>query len=147
MIKGKKGELILKDFAMLGLVFALLFAAIVVLVVDMDFHNPDVEEAAPHLERYVDAGFINQTRDDTEARISETREQETFTAELLQTLDIVRMIPSLIRLPWRSVLSIRDAVSEDMHGILPTQVITIMFTMALLSLLWVIVYFIRRLGK
>ena len=148
MIKrNKKPEFVMKDYAMIGLLFALIFASVYFIIDDMNKNegigdNVNISE----IQRFYDEDYVDDMEEKTTSRLDDLQDAGFFQTLFLTTLEIVEMIPRLITMTVGSVSSVTSVLLSSESAI-PRTIATILSIMIFAGLLWGVVYFIRRLSK
>ncbi len=149
MIKGRRGELVVKDYMLMVLLFSLLVVSVMVIMTDMS-KNEDISEDVDisELEKFYDKEYIDETSEKTQKRLSEFEDAGFFKTTFLTTLEIVWAIPNLVRMTARSMGVIVGLLSSSAEeGAIPSDIIMVISIILYASLLWAVVYFIRRISK
>ena len=147
-LKNKKGEFIMKDYVMIGLLFMLIIASVGFILTDMAT-NPEISDNVDvsEIERFYDESYVERMNRTTTSRLTELQDAGFFQTVFLTTLEIVQMIPRLVGMTLRSLGLVVSLLISGGSEIIPSEIAMILATMIFAGLLWAAVYFIRRISK
>jgi len=147
-LKNKKGEFVMKDYVMIGLLFMLIIASVGFILTDMAT-NPEISDNVDvsEIERFYDESYVERMNRTTTSRLTELQDAGFFQTVFLTTLEIVQMIPRLVGMTIRSLGLVVSLLVSGGSEIIPSEIAMILATMIFAGLLWAAVYFIRRISK